>query len=541
MNKQEILEIAKKDPRFAQAVLAVEQQMGDTDIAPEQLDEMVKMLEFALNNPGQYAQIRSAIVKDGLAQDEDLPKQFDPVILVSILVVLYGLQERSKQPMARGGLASAARQLRRAGRNGDTMLAHINPREARMLQQAGGSGTINPSTGLPEYFKFKDIFKVLLPIALDFIAPGIGTTLGSALGASATFAPVLGGALIGGATSAITGGNALQGAIMGGMGGGLGTQLGGMLAPGSSAATQGLIGSGIAGAVGGMATGRGPLEGAIQGALGNYVGNAVGTMGGSGLAAGSNTFKNAMAAGYDPKNALIGGALSGLASGMLKPSQAAVNSIGSDAKTSQDAASDGFSLGAKPAGGLGSASAAGGLSFDKLGNLLPLVGLLSSAPNEAKQAVKSMSPEQQEYFNRPSVQWDWAKMQQDAAQSNTGLGQYMAQNWPQITSGKYNLPVKMAMGGALSQMARGGPLSQIAYFAKGSGSGRADTINAKLSDGEYVFDAETVALLGDGSSEAGAQRLDQMRKEIRRHKGKALAAGKISSDAKSPLSYIRGI
>jgi hypothetical protein len=42
--------------------------------------------------------------------------------------------------------------IRNQGRNGDTMLAHINPQEAEMLQQMGGSGTINPNTGLPEYF-----------------------------------------------------------------------------------------------------------------------------------------------------------------------------------------------------------------------------------------------------------------------------------------------------------------------------------------------------------------------------------------------------
>jgi hypothetical protein len=510
MNKQEILEIAKKDSRFSQAVLAVEQQMGDTDIAPEQLDEMVKMLEFALNNKDQYPEIREALIKDKLVNAEDMPEQFNPVVLISVLVVLYGLQERSTQKMARGGLASAARQLRRAGRSGDTMLAHINPREAQMLKQAGGSGTINPSTGLPEYFSFGDLFKTILPIALNFIAPTLGTTLGAALGASASFAPALGGALIGAGTSAITGGNPLQGAIMGGMGGGLGNNLGQMVAPNATAATQGLLGSGLAGAVGGMATGRGPLEGAAQGALGSYLGNAVAGAGaqgalGTGLAAGSENFKNAMVAGYDPQTALTSGALSGLASSMRKPSQAAVDGLSKSAKS--------------------------GFGFDKIGALLPLAGLLS-APNEAQTAVKSMSPEQQEYFNRPSIKWDWSKMQQDAAKSNMSLSQFMAQSWPQITSGTYNKPTGMA---------RGGPLSKIAYFAEGSGSGREDTIDSKLSDGEYVFDAETVALLGDGSSKGGAKKLDQMRQEIRKHKGKLLAAGKISSDAKSPLSYIRGI
>jgi hypothetical protein len=516
MNKQEILQIAKQDPRFAQAILTVENQMGDTDITPEQLAELVKMLEFALNNPNQYPQIRDAIVKDGLAPAEDLPEQFNPVVLISVLVLLYGLQERSTQKMARGGLASAARQMRMAGRNGDTMLAHINPREARMLKQAGGSGTINPSTGLPEYFDIGDFFKLVLPIALNFIAPTLGSTIGAALGASATWAPALGGALIGAGTSAITGGNPLQGAIMGGMGGGLGGNLGQMFAPDASAATQGLLGSGLAGAVGGMASGRGPLEGAVQGALGSYIGNAVGGMGGSGavgtgLAAGSENFRNAMVAGYDPQTALTSGALSGLAAGMRKPSQTAIDSLGSPT-TKADAKS--------------------GFSFDKLGNLLPFAGLLSSGSSDAQQAVKSMSPEQQEYFNRPSIKWDWPKMQRDASNANMSLSQFMAQNWPQVTSGTYNLPVVTK--------ARGGPLSQIAYMARGSGSGRDDTIDARLSDGEYVIDAETVALLGDGSSKMGAQRLDLMREQIRKQKGKALVRGKFSPDAKSPLSYLRG-
>lgn len=74
----------------------------------------------------------------------------------------------------------------------------------------------------------------------------------------------------------------------------------------------------------------------------------------------------------------------------------------------------------------------------------------------------------------------------------------------------------------------------------GPGSGRSDEIDARLSDGEYVFDAETVALLGDGSTEAGARRLDQLRENIRRHKGKMLAKGKFSPDARDPETYLEG-
>ena len=50
-----------------------------------------------------------------------------------------------------GRLVREAAKVQSAGRDGDTVLAHINPREAQMLRQAGGRGTRNPETGLMEF------------------------------------------------------------------------------------------------------------------------------------------------------------------------------------------------------------------------------------------------------------------------------------------------------------------------------------------------------------------------------------------------------
>jgi len=86
-----------------------------------------------------------------------------------------------------------------------------------------------------------------------------------------------------------------------------------------------------------------------------------------------------------------------------------------------------------------------------------------------------------------------------------------------------------------TRAAHGGPLSR---YVQGGGTGRSDSIDAKLSDGEYVIDAETVALLGDGSSKAGAKKLDQFRANIRKQKGSALSKGKFSPDAKDPTDYL---
>lgn len=96
-------------------------------------------------------------------------------------------------------------------------------------------------------------------------------------------------------------------------------------------------------------------------------------------------------------------------------------------------------------------------------------------------------------------------------------------------------------GYAMGGYAEGGePQDRASFAVSGPGDGRSDEIPAQLSDGEYVFDAETVALLGNGSTKAGAKRLDDFRVNIRKHKGRKLARGEFSHDAKPPERYMRG-
>jgi hypothetical protein len=54
--------------------------------------------------------------------------------------------------MADIDMPALAQFLRSQGRKGDTVLAHINPKEAALLQKMGGAGTENPVTGLPEFY-----------------------------------------------------------------------------------------------------------------------------------------------------------------------------------------------------------------------------------------------------------------------------------------------------------------------------------------------------------------------------------------------------
>jgi hypothetical protein len=72
--------------------------------------------------------------------------------------------------MADLDLPGLAQLLESKGRKGDTMLAHITPQEAALLKSRGGAGTMNPDTGLPEFYDGFNISDYA-----DFDAPDVRT------------------------------------------------------------------------------------------------------------------------------------------------------------------------------------------------------------------------------------------------------------------------------------------------------------------------------------------------------------------------------
>ena len=470
MNRAEITQFANNDPQFSKAVDMMEERLAQQPIVPEDMDELIFFLEKILEDPSRYAEIRDAAIADGEIEEGMLPPQFDMTFVVSLLVALYGIQDRmGQQGYSRGGLKVAARRIAAEGRNGDTILAHINPGEAQMLKRMGGSGSINPTTGLPEFF-FGSILSAILPIALSVIAPGIGTFIG--------------------------------GAISTGLGLGLG------------AAATSALGAGVLGAGASLLGGAKPLNALMSGALSGLGSYALGSegLGLTGTGASDRPPPSGM-----PTPGGVGGVTA-------TPSSPPGNiSFGPSAPPLESSSKTDWSKAVLP----------GGLA------LLALQG--QGKPPATPSSMGS--PDRGEYFNRdlpgqtPGMPgYRWADAQEAADNANMPLADYLNQ------PGKYDEfdPGAPSAARPTAFAAQGGTLNQISNLARGSGSGRDDTINARLSDGEYVMDAETVALLGDGSNSEGARRLDQMRKEIRAQKGKSLAKGKFSPNAKSPLAYLKG-
>lgn len=84
-----------------------------------------------------------------------------------------------------------------------------------------------------------------------------------------------------------------------------------------------------------------------------------------------------------------------------------------------------------------------------------------------------------------------------------------------------------ARGGMVQRMAQGGLTGyKEGNILRGQGDGMSDEIEASiggeqdvlLSDGEYVIPADAVAMLGNGSTDAGANRLDEMIARLRMKK-----------------------
>ena len=234
------------------AVAEFKAELRDAQLSSEELSLLDQLVDEVLAAPEQYQEIRQKYLAQGAPEDL-LPPSFDPEFFGALNLAVDEMRATSSplppQGFAGGGLATLkpmAAAMAQQGRYGDTMLAHISPQEARMLRQMGGSGTINPNTGLPEFFNplksIKKVFskvaravkkfvrskvgRIVTTIALAFfLGPAAASTLGvtSAAGVAAVsgFVGATGSGLLAGDDIKTS----LKAGVIGGIAGGAGAGL----------------------------------------------------------------------------------------------------------------------------------------------------------------------------------------------------------------------------------------------------------------------------------------------------------------------------
>jgi hypothetical protein len=584
---------------------------------------------------------------------------------------------RAADAFAKGGMVDAARSVASAGREGDSVLLHINPEEMELLRSMWGEPTVNPDTGMPEYFKMRDIIKKVLPFvsaALPVVLPGVGNAIGTALGAGSSFAGPLGNAIIGAGTGALTGGG--KGALQGGLTAGALSAATSFMTDRASSPVEASpkeapgaekpswlrrnalpVGLGVLGAAalggGSRDVQTAPVAPALPASFtdplpvlesdrelesdedydsidwttygqraprsffrNNYLPRDDDAPSTGFEDGGYVSLESITDAGYDPSSvdasSGVEGGLAGtgfdagptadspsiapeavnfsVPAGMSVPStqqaapgrggvlgyvQGAVKDAVKDAVNNPVRSGIDILTGMSP---LAIPNAlAKGFTGHSMGSLVTSVGRgigdalgLNDDPDTVAAEMGYTGPPgwaqamPTNFGYAPTTEVAYADGVSNDSRDPEKSGEFV----PGTGSGSMQ-PVSSSAPSPLSYIARtanfedpesyytygsrpqksfyaeggaaqgSGPLSRDPrYFEQGSGSGRIDNIPAVLSPKEYVMDAETVALLGDGNPDEGAKRLDDMRSKLRKHKGKALARGGFSPDAKSPLSYI---
>lgn len=410
----------------------------------------------------------------------------------------YGIG--SPMPMSNfkaGGLAELAEQVRSAGRGEDTILAHINPTEARLLKSIGGSGTINPRTGLPEYGFFKSITKpfksaaksiakavapVLKPLApfipfMTFI-PGVGPlsslAMRSLLTGIATGLDKKGGF------------DLKKAALAGGLTYGLGS-----LAQGSGDPTS---------------TATGGVEGSTGVTSGIDASTGVGTGGQYSIAPGAGETGLGLSAPPSDVTSLADATASAGSSGL----GGGISPVGSEAAASLGATPPSFAD--KAINYVSSIPGAVGEKIIKDPIQSALMGTTAYGQYKSMQELDAAKDEAERILRDQE-----REKAEDIAWAQGVLRDYPT-NYTRLSASDV---VGMASGGlaGLNAFRSGGQ----PRFLAGGGDGMSDDIpasiegkqKAALSDGEFVIPADVVSHLGNGSSRAGAKKLYSMMADIR--------------------------
>jgi len=424
------------------------------------------------------------------------------------------------------------------GRQGDTELIHMTKPEIAGLASLGKI-TINPDTGLPEAFSFKQFLPALAGIAATAMTGG---------GAAGILLP----ALAAGGTSAVVNKGDVGAIAFDALLAGAGGALAGAGALGTNAAGQaaGTGGMKVGAAASGTAAGEAATLAAGETAL--RASNAGGVMAKEGLANLSPEFiKNVGAKELGGEAVKQAGAptLSGQISGFF-----------SDNVTKELANIGGVSI-----------------TPDKIAKAglrsIPTAGLMATgSPTTGGGMLESMKVDTPEIASRKAAESSYGTRAADEVRQpaqvdglttqevlSSALGRsdpltYLSGSRPSNVSSPSNLyggssgvtgqPVRGAgpVGGYVPQAASGGSLQDL-YEGMGGdiqtfkglveggeigADGMSDDVefevidggeegpdNALLSKDEYVIDAHSVAALGNGSTDAGADRLDKFVANLR--------------------------
>ena len=484
-------------------------------------------------------------------------------------------------------LHQLAQKLAAQGRGGDTMLAHINAEEAGILKLLGGSGTINPKTGLPEFFGIKTFTRPFtnagksvgidlgdlagsgkeaikdirgsVSSILDDLGPYAPLVLGAMLGPAGYGLSAMGAGLTVGATYGIANGSLKSG-----------------LRAGLSAGSGANISSGIANLSSGSATGAPTGVDASSSGTGNPMGGEFTSPSAAPSASGPLSGANVNPARYGidtvtsmptappslppPPDLTTGNSLFNNSGVNMDYAKQGLQDIYEKAANSEfvqgtqnlydKAVNSQFTQGAQEL-----VTRPGAVSdlIDKTG-YMPYAALATPYIEEEAKKAKDSQTEQQNALIAKAEEAKYGDIRDftydPETQAFTGAGTRRVKYEPtdirkfsyDPVSGEYT---RAADGGVMGMGSGGisdlGGYSDGGRMLRGPGDGVSDSIPAmiggkqpaRLADGEFVVPARIVSELGNGSSEAGARKLYAMMDRIQKARGKTTGKDAVAKNSRA--------
>lgn len=452
------------------------------------------------------------------------------------------------------------------------------------INQRTGKLEIRPSWGSSSDTSLgRDLIKDAVAVYSPFIAPGLSNAIGS----------VGSGALIGGVNGGLQGGDlksALKGAALGGAGAYAGGLAGDYLAPGTSVGNGSFLGEGFAsgvpawdaaaanaglglgegaGALGSVAANTAPqlTPAALESLIGTpgYGYNAAAEIAGSGIPGYAGSGANALM-GFD--NIANPGLWDG--SAVLSPADQSATIIGQRPLTSIPSLPPSAGITALPAiseslpsqandpnvdysnegrnyptqestqgpGGSPVNSSPNAPWYDRLGNNLKNAGgnwfdrLIKLDPTAIQQGIGGLGALKSLFGGNdgPSARVFPGQGGGGGAGGGASNDNWTSAQQPNVQKYFDRQPQPFSWTPRPQGYASGGSVH-------GHGSGQDDVVPINAAPGEYIFDADSVSALGDGSSEAGVRMLDELRQKLRQHK-RSGPTDEIPPRAKSPLEYL---
>lgn len=420
--------------------------------------------------------------------------------------------------------ANVAQGLASLGRGEDTMLMHITPEEFQdfneMAQAAGYEHIpINPYTGLPEYGfgkAFKSVRKAVSKVVKSVTSSPIATTLLSAVAAPAFgISPLMMGLGLGGITALSTGdiGKGFMTGLSAYGGANLGQGLGAL---GKNVATSGFesglaTGGGWDAATGAMAASPVPTVASTYAPAGltEHLGNMA-----SGV---ESLFTNPITTSYENLKTALGTVVPGTEA---VPGKTITGTIGDQAVSLNLPGVDAVPASVTAGTGMDVAQVFGGPALQAG---LSLAGSSLEEPEELSQEeidrLQGTNYDPDRTFTIP-------ESTELALRDNPDVLPIPVQQGP---AASYYTPEELEELSRVSQgitYAKQGGLMNLASgkYLQGRGDGMSDSIKAnidgeqeaRLSAGEFVLPADVVSHLGNGSSEAGANKLYSMMDRLRK-------------------------